>query len=190
MEKKLEKKAKNSRFELLWIDLEMTGLDSSHDVILEIAVVATNFELSEVQEGPSFVLHAHEDVLKKMGQWCYEHHMASGLLSQVRTSTVSVCQAEEQVLAFVHEYCSKSRLLLAGNTVYQDRTFLRRYMPTLENTLHYRLIDVSSIKELVKAWYPQHPEADFKKSKQHRALGDIYESIAELRHYRTYFFCD
>lgn len=188
MEKKPEKKAKNSRFELLWVDLEMTGLDSFHDVILEIAVVASDLELNRILEGPSLVLHAHEEILGRMNQWCYEHHMASGLLAQVKQSSISICDAEEQVLAFVDEYCRSDRLLLAGNTVYQDRTFLRRYMPTLEDKFHYRIIDVSSIKELVKAWYPKHPEADFKKSKQHRALGDIYESISELRHYRRHFF--
>lgn len=190
MEKKAEKKAENSRFGLLWVDLEMTGLDSSHEVILEIAVVASDIQLTRMLEGPSLVLHAHENILNKMDQWCYEHHTASGLLAQVRQSTISMCEAEERVLSFVAEYCTDKRLLLAGNTVYQDRAFLRRYMPTLESKLYYRLIDVSSIKELVKAWYPHHPEADFKKTKQHRALGDVYESIAELRHYRKHFFVD
>ncbi|HBL98181.1 TPA: oligoribonuclease [Candidatus Dependentiae bacterium] len=182
------KKEGLSSYGLLWIDMEMTGLDSSRDVILEVAAVATDLQLKNIQEGPSLVVHQPEEKLALMDAWCQEHHAASGLVDSVRASKLTVEQAEDLLLAFVQEYCSHDRLLFAGNTVYQDRAFLARYMPRLNAKGHYRLVDVSSIKELVVVWYKNDPMAHFKKGKAHRALTDVYESIEELRHYRQNFF--
>jgi oligoribonuclease len=187
-EKVLEKKCELAKYSLLWLDLEMTGLNPERDAILEIAVVATDPSLDCVIEGPSIVIHQPENLLEQMDQWCFEHHTASGLLESVRQSKVSVAQAERDVIAFVKRYCDENHLLFAGNSVYQDRFFLRRYMPTLDALGHYRLVDVSSVKELVRAWYPKDPQVGFKKRKQHRSLDDIYETIAELAHYRRFFF--
>ncbi len=182
------KKEENPACGLLWIDLEMTGLDSTHDVILEMALVATDLQLKNRQGGPSVVIHQPEEALSTMDAWCCKHHAASGLLDAVRASTITVEKAEELALAFVEQYCSSNRLLFAGNTIYQDRAFLARYMPRLNAKGHYRLVDVSSVKELVVAWYPNDPMARFKKGKAHRALEDVYESIEELCHYRQNFF--
>ncbi|MBN2267291.1 MAG: oligoribonuclease [Candidatus Babeliaceae bacterium] len=166
----------------------MTGLNPECDHILEIAVIGSDVTLKHLTEGPSIIIHQPRSILETMGEWVTEHHQASGLWDAVLASTISVEEAENEVITFVKTYCSSKRLLLAGNTVYQDRLFLRRYMPRLESLFHYRLVDVSTIKELVKAWYPQSSFANFKKKKQHRALDDIRESIDELRYYREHFF--
>lgn len=187
-ENALEKKCELAKYSLLWLDLEMTGLDASKDVILEIAVVATDSSLDCIIEGPSIVIHQPENALERMDQWCHENHTASGLLASVRQSKTSVAAAEREVVAFVKRYCDEKRLFFAGNTVYQDRAFLQHYMPTLNALGHYRLVDVSSVKELVRAWYPKDSQAGFKKRKRHRSLDDIYEAIAELAHYRRFFF--
>lgn len=171
----------------LWLDLEMTGLNAEHDVILEIAVVITNIQLTESIEGPSLVIHQPESALKNMGTWVKEQHTKSGLLNRVAQSAVSVQDAEHEVLEFIRHHGTQE-LYFAGNSIYQDRTFLKKYMPHLNEKGHYRLIDVSTLKVLIQNWYPDSPEINFKKSKTHRAITDIYESIEELKHYRKNFF--
>jgi oligoribonuclease len=173
---------------LVWIDLEMTGLTVQTDVILEIACVITDGNLKVVAKHPSVVIHQPEEKLVSMEAWSREHHTKSGLVDQVRNSTITVHAAEEQILSFIKQHCTPQTGLLAGNSVWQDRTFLLAYMPRIVQYLHYRLIDVTSIKEVVKNWYPDNPNVYFKKKDMHRALEDVYESIAELNHYRTNFF--
>lgn len=184
----MEKKAKKQQYDLLWIDLEMTGLNPLRDVVLEVAVAATDLQLEFVQTGIDLVIQQPQNVLAEMDPWCLKQHTKSGLLEAVQSSNISLQDAENLLIEFIDEYCSKTRLLFAGNSVHQDRAFLKRYFPRVEEKGHYRLIDVSTVKELVRAWYPQDPHVEFVKNKSHRALDDIYESINELRHYRTYFF--
>ena len=178
----------NVKNNLVWIDLEMTGLDVKKDVILEIACIITDGELNVIAEGPSLVIHQSEDLLVSMDAWPKQHHTQSGLLERVRMSSVTTEQAEDQVLTFIKQYCSLGTALLAGNSVWQDRIFLQAYMPYILQYLHYRIIDVTSIKELVARWYPNNPHVKFEKKNTHRALQDIHESIAELEHFRRYFF--
>lgn len=172
---------------MLWIDLEMSGLDAEHDVILEIAAIATDSNLETIVEGPSLAIHQPQKYLNNMSDYVKEMHTKSGLLERVATSKTSLLEAEMSVIKFAIENCTKE-LYFAGNSIYQDRTFLKKYMPRLNERGHYRMVDVSTIKVLVQAWYPSQPETQFKKSKTHRALTDIYESVEELRHYRKYFF--
>jgi len=172
----------------VWIDLEMTGLNPDHDVILEIACIITDGQLTVVKEGPLLVIHQSEEKLNQMNAWSQEQHTLSGLIQEVRHSTISINQAEKLILNFLHSHCKPETALLAGNSVWQDRAFMRQYMPNIINFLYYRLIDVTTIKELVKHWYPNNEKVEFSKKDTHRALEDIYESIAELKHYRRYFF--
>jgi len=172
----------------VWIDLEMTGLNPDHDVILEIACVITDSQLAVIKEGPSLVIHQPEKKLNQMNTWSQEQHTLSGLVQKVQRSTISINQAEKQILNFLRNYCKPETALLAGNSVWQDRIFMRRYMPSIIDFLYYRLIDVSTIKELVNRWYPNNEQVKFSKKDTHRALEDIYESIAELKHYKKYFF--
>lgn len=173
---------------LVWLDLEMTGLDRATDVILEIACVITDGELNIIAEGPSFIIHQPEEKLATMGKWCQDHHGKTGLTDAVRHSIISEQQAQEETFAFIKKYCPIHTGILAGNSVWQDRVFLDKYMPQITKYLHYRIIDVTTIKELVKRWYPKDKNIEYKKSDRHRALSDVYESIAELKHYRKYFF--
>ena len=172
---------------LVWMDLEMTGLDAETDVILEIATVITNGDLELVAEGPVLAIHRDEQTLAAMDDWNTEHHAASGLVERVRRSEVSETEAEAVTLAFVQKHCERQTAPLCGNTVWQDRRFLMRYMPVLNDYLHYRIVDVSTVKELARRWRPQLVEG-FKKTNAHRALDDIRESIAELKFYRERFF--
>lgn len=172
---------------LLWIDLEMTGLDAERDVILEIAAVATDNNLETIIEGPSLTIHQPQEFLDGMDPYVKEMHTKSKLLDRVAESKTSVLEAELAVIQFAIENCEKE-VYFAGNSIYQDRTFLKKYMPRLNERGHYRMIDVSTLKVLIQAWYPSQPEIYFKKSKEHRALIDIHESIEELRHYRKNFF--
>ena len=172
---------------LIWIDLEMTGLDPDSDVILEIATLVTDSELDIVAEGPALAIHQDEAALAGMDAWNVEHHGASGLLDRVRRSPVSLVEAEAVTLAFVERHCAPQSAPLCGNSVWQDRRFLCRHMPTLEAHLHYRIIDVSTVKELARRWQPALVAGLAKKS-AHRALDDIRESVDELRHYRRRFF--
>lgn len=171
---------------LVWMDLEMSGLDPDHCAILEIATIITDAELGIIAEGPDLVIHQSDAVLDAMDEWCTKHHGDSGLTAAVKSSTVSLVDAEAQTLAFIAQHCGPRQAPLCGNTIWQDRRFLVRHMPTLEAHLHYRLVDVSTIKELARRWYPT-LEAP-KKSESHRALDDIRESIAELRFYRERLF--
>ncbi|MGD9764453.1 MAG: oligoribonuclease [Candidatus Binatia bacterium] len=172
---------------LVWMDLEMSGLDPDRDTILEIATLITDGDLRVVAEGPVLAVHQSDAVLDSMDEWNREHHGASGLTARVRSSALSVAEAERQTLAFVQQYCPKRTSPLCGNSIHQDRRFLARYMPQLEAYLHYRNIDVSTLKELVRRWYPGGPAAPEKKH-AHLALDDIRESIDELRFYRAHVF--
>ncbi|MCB9555940.1 MAG: oligoribonuclease [Deltaproteobacteria bacterium] len=166
----------------------MSGLDPETDHILEIAVLITDGELNLVAEGPELVVHQPESVIAAMDAWNTEHHGASGLIERVRASTVTVAQADQQVRDFVAAHCAKRAAPLAGNSIHQDRRFVCRYMPLLDAYLHYRNVDVSSLKELCRRWYPEAFAGAPKKKGTHRALDDIYESIAELRYYRREIF--
>ena len=171
---------------LIWIDLEMTGLDPQTCKIIEIATLITDGELNILADGPELVIHQPDDVLGAMNGWCTDHHGQSGLTEQVRRSTLSTTDAEAQTLAFVRAHCPAGESPLCGNSVHMDRVFLDHYMPTLAQFVHYRNVDVSSIKELAKRWYPD--LAPMAKRETHRALDDIRESIEELRHYRKLIF--
>lgn len=171
---------------LCWIDLEMSGLDAESQVILEIATIVTDDRLEIVAEGPNIFIHYPETVLVGMEEWSRTHHTASGLMDRVRASDYTCNRAEEETLRFVSTYCQKNVTPLCGNSVWQDRRFLIRYMPKLEAFFHYRIIDVSSVKELVNRWYPSIPP--FEKKKAHLALSDIRESIEELTYYRQRAF--
>lgn len=168
---------------LIWMDLEMTGLDPDRDVILEIATIVTDNALAEVAAGPELAIAAPEAKLKAMNEWNQTHHGDSGLLERVRASTLSTAEAERLTLNFVKQHVEADAAPLCGNTIWQDRRFLARHMPTLERHFHYRNVDVSSIKELALRWRPELAEG-FKKRNEHRALMDIRESIAELAYYR------
>ena len=172
---------------LVWMDLEMTGLDVENDVILEIATVITDGDLNLVAQGPALAVHRDEATLTAMDRWNTKHHTESGLVERVRQSAVSQTEAEAVTLAFVERHCAAQTAPLCGNTVWQDRRFLIRYMPVLDAYLHYRIVDVSTVKELARRWNPQLIDA-FKKKNTHRALDDIHESIAELKLYRERFF--
>ncbi len=173
---------------LVWIDLEMTGLDPQKDHILEIATCVTDNMLQLIEEGPSLVIHADEGVLRGMSTQVKDIFSKSDLLERVKRSDVSIQEAESQTLDFIKRHCPAGTSPLCGNSVYVDRGFLARHMPKVDKFLHYRIIDVSTIKELVMRWYPKDPDAEFTKGKVHRAMADIRESIAELKHYRRYFF--
>ena len=171
---------------LTWIDLEMTGLDHEKHVIVEIATIITDEQLNVVSEGPVIAIGYTEKILSSMEAWSRKHHQASGLLDRVRSSSYTCRQAELETLDFISQYCKKKDSPLCGNSVWQDRLFLLKYMPQVENFLHYRIIDVSSIKELIKRWYPTLPP--FQKKKTHLAMDDIKESIEELKFYRQNIF--
>ncbi len=171
---------------LVWIDLEMTGLDPARCQIMEIATVVTNQELEIVAEGPNLIVHVPDDKLAAMDEWCTEHHGASGLTAACRASEIDLAQAERATLAFLREHTEAGVSPLCGNSVWQDRRFLRAQMPALDAFLHYRLVDVSTIKELATRWYPE--LAAPPKAEAHRALDDIRESIAELAYYRAHVF--
>ncbi len=169
---------------LVWVDLEMTGLDPDRCVILEIATVVTSSDLSWAVEGPSLTIHEPESVLLGMADVVKEMHRRSGLWDRVLESTTTLAEAEAQTLAFVRAHVDKGASPLCGNSVWKDKTFLEKYMPELVGHMHYRLVDVSTLKELVRRWYPAGFHAP-KKREVHRALDDIRESIEELRWYRS-----
>ena len=171
---------------LIWIDLEMTGLNSKTDVILEIAAVITDDDLNFIGDGVSLIIHQPEDALAAMDDWNVKHHTASGLIDRVRQSEITIEEAEAVTYDFVTTHTQPHESPLCGNSISQDRNFLRRYMPTLEAHFHYRNIDVSTVKELAKRWAPE-VKRQFKKANKHRALDDIKESIRELAYYREHF---
>lgn len=172
---------------LFWMDLEMTGLDPETDTIMEIATIVTDGELKTLAEGPVFVIHHTRKQLESMDPWCIKHHGESGLSQRCLESSTTLEEAEEATLKFAREYCPEKQVPLCGNSIHQDRRFLVRHMPRLSDFLHYRMVDVSSVKEIVERWYPNEYQK-FKKMGNHEAHGDVLESIAELAEYRKAFF--
>jgi len=172
---------------LVWIDLEMTGLVPERDVIIEIASIVTTQDLDVIAEGPMLAIAQSEATLAAMDEWNTRHHTASGLVERVRKEGVVLAEAEAATLAFIEPLTERGQAVLCGNTIWQDRRFLARYMPRLEAHFHYRMIDVSSIKELARRWRPE-ILAGFTKQNEHKALADIRESIAELAYYKSRFF--
>ncbi|MBD9408805.1 oligoribonuclease [Stutzerimonas stutzeri] len=171
---------------LIWIDLEMTGLDPDNDVIIEMATIVTDSQLNVLAEGPVIAVHQSDEVLARMDEWNTRQHGGSGLTQRVRESRISTAEAERLTLEFLEQWVLKGKSPICGNSICQDRRFLYRQMPTLEAYFHYRNLDVSTLKELAARWAPQIMEG-FKKGGTHLALDDIRDSIAELRHYREHF---
>lgn len=172
---------------LVWMDLEMTGLEPDRDSIIEIATIVTDSDLNTIAEGPVFAISQSESLLCGMDEWNQTHHSASGLLQRVRDSGVDIKEAQALTLEFLAQHVEPGKAPLCGNTIWQDRRFLARHMVELEAFFHYRLIDVSSIKELARRWRPEMLQG-FTKRNEHLALADIRESIAELSYYREHFF--
>lgn len=168
---------------LIWIDLEMTGLNPQEDRIIEIATVVTDSNLNVIAEGPTFAIHQSNELLDGMDDWNTKQHNGSGLVKRVQESDITEQQAEAETLAFLKRYTVDGKSPMCGNSVWQDRRFLTRYMPELEKYFHYRLIDVSTLKELALRWAPKIYNG-FQKESQHLALNDIHDSIQELRYYR------
>jgi len=178
--------AMNKKTNLIWIDLEMTGLVPEEDIIIEIATVVTDAYLNVLAEGPSIAIHQDNKHLDSMDEWNTRQHTKSGLAQRVKESEISVNEAEKQTLDFVMKYVDPGTSPMCGNSICQDRRFLYNYMPKLEKFFHYRHIDVSTLKELAVRWKPDVVSTSFKQSK-HLALSDIYDSINELKHYREHF---
>lgn len=168
---------------LVWLDLEMTGLDHANNVIIEIASIVTDSELNILAEGPNIAIHQPDAELAKMDDWCTRTHGATGLTQRVRESQVSLVDAERQTLEFVSRWVGQGESPMCGNSIGTDRRFLAEYMPSLEAYFHYRNLDVSTLKELARRWAPEVYSA-FSKDGTHLALDDIRESIEEMRHYR------
>lgn len=176
-------KSKNN---LIWIDLEMTGLDTNTDAIIEIATLVTNANLEVVAEGPIVAIHQADDLLEGMDEWNTRQHGKSGLTERVKNSTLTTADAEQQTLAFLKKYVPAGVSPMCGNSICQDRRFMARLMPELEAFFHYRNLDVSSLKELARRWAPK-VEKSFKKKSSHLAMDDVKDSIRELQHYRQHF---
>lgn len=171
---------------LIWIDLEMTGLDTDQDYIIEIATVITDSQLNILAEGPVMAIHQEDSILRAMDEWNTRQHGKSGLIERVRNSNHSVTDAENRTLAFIEKFVPPQVSPMCGNSICQDRRFLHRLMPRLEQYFHYRNLDVSSVKELVRRWYPGKPS--FEKDSLHLAMEDIRDSISELKFYRDRYF--
>lgn len=171
---------------LIWIDLEMTGLDPDTDVIIEMATIVTDSELNTLAEGPVIAIHHSDEVLARMDEWNTRQHGGSGLTQRVRESQVSMAEAEAQTIAFLEQWVPKGKSPICGNSICQDRRFLYRHMSALEGYFHYRNLDVSTLKILAGLWAPQVRDS-LKKGGSHLALDDIRDSIAELQHYRKHF---
>ena len=172
---------------LVWLDLEMTGLDPAVDVILEIATIVTDSQLNILAEGPVFAIHQSDEVLDNMSEWCIEHHGKSGLTQRCRDSKVSITEATKETIDFIEQYVPKGKSPMCGNSIGQDRRFINKYMSDFEDYFHYRNLDVSTIKELARRWKPEVLDKVVKTG-AHLALDDIRESIAELKVYQEHFF--
>lgn len=177
----------NDPLNLVWIDLEMTGLDPSHDSIIEIATIVTTPDLEILAEGPVLAIHQPASVLERMDDWNWKTHSNSGLVDRVRESRVNEADAERRTIEFLQRWVPPKRSPMCGNSICQDRRFLSRLMPELERFFHYRNLDVSTIKELAERWAPGLNDG-FPKKSSHRALDDIRESIEELAYFRKHFF--
>ena len=177
--------ALSAQGKLIWIDLEMTGLDTTRDQIIEIATVVTNNDLDVLAEGPVLAIHTSDDVLENMDDWNTRQHARSGLAERVRQSEITVEEAERQTLKFLRDHLNPNESPMCGNSICQDRRFLANYMPRLEAFFHYRNLDVSTLKELARRWKPDILPG-FKKENKHLALDDIRESIQELAYYREH----
>ncbi|QOY95896.1 oligoribonuclease [Massilia sp. UMI-21] len=175
-----------NEFNLVWVDMEMTGLDPDNDRIIEVAVVVTDADLNIIAEGPVFAIHQSDQTLDKMDNWNKGTHGRSGLIDRVKASTVTEAQAELELIAFLKQYVPANKSPMCGNSICQDRRFMARGMPKLEAFFHYRNLDVSTLKELCRRWKPE-LASGFKKHQKHTALADIVESIEELRYYREHF---
>ncbi len=173
---------------IVWMDMEMSGLDPDRDRILEVAVLVTDGDLEIVAEGPNLIVHQSDEVLNAMDEWNTRHHGQSGLTQRVRESTVDEAQVSAALLEFLSEHTTKKKAPLAGNSIHQDRRFVARYLPEVEDWLHYRNIDVSTIKELASRWYPKEYAGRPAKKGSHRAMDDLMESIEELKYYRNALF--
>ena len=173
---------------LIWIDLEMTGLDSENDRIIEIATVVTDKDLQVTKIGPSLVIHQPKSVLEKMDAWNQAHHSSSGLIDDVIKSTITQEQAEQETLRFLSKYCYPNKSPMCGNSICQDRRFLARSMPELERFYHYRNLDVTTLRMVTQRWQPELVAEKPKGNKAHRARDDILASIIELKHYRKTLF--
>ncbi len=174
---------------LIWIDLEMTGLDTTSDYIIEVATIVTDSQLNVLDEGPVFAIHQNEEVLAGMDEWNTRQHGQSGLTKRVRESIVTEVEAEQKTIEFLKQYVPKGKSPMCGNSICQDRRFLARCMPDLEAYFHYRNLDVSTLKELVMRWAPGILNS-YNKNSSHLALDDIRDSIEELKHYRKHFIRD
>ena len=174
---------------LVWLDLETSGIDVETKAILEVAMIITDRDLNVIAEGPELVVYQPDEVLERLDNWCKKQHRASGLIDEVRRSAVSLKQAEDELISFASQYCPPRACPLCGNSICFDRRFIIRYMPRLNDLLSYRNVDVSTIKELVGRWYPEQLAGiGNSKTSKHRALSDIHESIGELIHYRNNVF--
>ena len=178
---------KQSALNMVWMDLEMTGLDPDLEVIIEIASLVTDYDLNILAEGPCLAIHQNDEILARMDAWNQKHHNASGLVERVRKSKITNDEASRQTLEFIKQYCPENTAPLCGNSISQDRKFLCKYMNELHNYLHYSSVDVTSIKELVRRWYPNGPKLP-RKSDSHMALTDVRESLSELIFYRKEYF--
>ena len=173
---------------IVWMDMEMSGLDPDKERILEVAVLVTDAELNVVAEGPNLIVHQPDEVLAAMDEWNTRHHGQSGLTKRVRESTVDEAQVSAALLEFLGAHTEKRKAPLAGNSIHQDRRFVARYLPEVEDWLHYRNVDVSTIKELAQRWYPKQHAGRPPKRGSHRAMDDLMESIEELKYYRAALF--
>ena len=175
-----------NEFNLVWVDMEMTGLDPDRDRVIEIAAIVTDPNLNVLAEGPVFVIHQPDEVLDGMDAWNKGTHGRSGLIDRVKASTITEEQASAEMVAFLKQFVPAGKSPMCGNSICQDRRFMARHMPTLEAFFHYRNVDVSTLKELCRRWRPE-LIAGFKKHQLHTALADIRESVEELRYYRQHF---